>query len=384
MALRGCGRRRKRSLAVIALLASASFLIIAVDANRLDARRLPRDRPSGTGGFALFGESSLPVLQDLNTKSGRDFFGLGDKPAFSVVPMRKRDGDEASCLNLNHAQSPRILGVSAGLLEERRSFTFAQTITPTSRPWSLLETNQAGNVVPAVADEATIVWALGKKVGDTLDCEDESGARFKILLVGSLANSILQGSLIIDEKRFIERFPGESGHRVFLIDAADSDAGAVTDCLGRALRDCGPELVPAARRLNAFNAVQNTYLDTFQALGGLGLLLGSAGLGAVALRNTLERRKEFAILLAAGFKPRTLRRLIVGEHAVLIFLGVAVGAASALVAVLPAVLWPGAELSWRSLGLFLALAPACGLFSAWVAARSALRGRIVEMMRDEG
>ena len=55
--------------------------------------------------------------------------------------------------------------------------------------------------------------------------------------------------------------------------------------VSRALRDRGLELTPAVDRLNAFNAVQNTYLDTFEVLGGLGLLLGSVGLGVVVLRS---------------------------------------------------------------------------------------------------
>ena len=50
--------------------------------------------------------------------------------------------------------------------------------------------------------------------------------------------------------------------------------------LSRAMQDFGLELTSTVQRLNAFNAVQNTYLGTFQVLGGLGLLLGSAGLGA--------------------------------------------------------------------------------------------------------
>ena len=46
----------------------------------------------------------------------------------------------------------------------------------------------------------------------------------------------------------------------------------------------------------------------FQLLGGLGLLLGSVGLGVVVLRNVLERRGELAILRAVGFRRRSLRR----------------------------------------------------------------------------
>ena len=63
---------------------------------------------------------------------------------------------------------------------------------------------------------------------------------------------------------------------------------------------------PTVARRNAFNAVQNTYLGTFQILGGLGLLLGSAGLGIIVLRNVLERRGELGLLLAVGFRPRAL------------------------------------------------------------------------------
>ena len=44
------------------------------------------------------------------------------------------------------------------------------------------------------------------------------------------------------------------------------------------LEDRGMEWVPAAQRLNDFNAVQNTYLSIFSTLGGLGLLLGTVGL----------------------------------------------------------------------------------------------------------
>ena len=118
-------------------------------------------------------------------------------------------------------------------------------------------------------------------------------------MVGAVANSILQGSLIISDTAFTRHFPDDAGWRMFLIDVPPADAAAASPPnLTRALQDRGLELTPAVDRLNAFNAVQNTYLDTFQVLGGLGLLLGSAGLGVVVLRNVLERRGELAVLMA--------------------------------------------------------------------------------------
>src|SRR6266540_3685942 len=408
LGLRGCTRRRLRSLASVALLACGSFLIVAVGANRLDAGRDAMKRLSGTGGFALFGESTLPIVRDLNTKAGREFYGLDEETmrGVSVVPFRVRDGDEASCLNLNRAQKPRLLGVKPELLAERGAFTFATVWKglPADKPWELLrsaelplganptsETRRAGarrsdDAIPAIGDAASIQWALGKKLGDTLDYTDERGQSFKVRLVAGVANSILQGNLIIDEAEFLRRFPGEAGHRMFLIDTPSNDPAAVervSAALSRALQDAGLELTTATRRLAAFNAVQNTYLNTFQVLGGLGLLLGSMGLGVVVLRNVLERRGELGLLQAVGFTRRSIRWLVLSEHGGLLMLGLGVGLTAALAAILPVLLAPGAELHSLILGATLTGVLASGLLWTWCATRLALRGKLLDALRNE-
>jgi len=387
LGLRGCARRSKRSLATVGLLACGSFLVMAIGAFKLDANANAWKRSSGTGGFALLGRSTLPVVQDLNTEAGREFFGLNPKDleGVEVVPLRVRDGDEASCLNLNRAQTPRLLGVNPQLLQNRGAFTFAKLAAEgaTQHPWARLEEKLADGAVPAVGDLNSIVWAMGKKVGDTLSLTDEHGQPFKVRLVGGLANSILQGSLLISEAEFVKRFPSESGYRMFLIDAPSNRVAAVSATLTRALQDVGLELTPAAQRLAAFNAVQNTYLKTFQVLGGLGLLLGSAGLGVVVLRNVLERRGELALLRAVGFRRRTLQWLVLSEHAGLLWLGLGVGLVAALVAILPVLLAPGAEVQYLSLGVTLAAVFVSGLLWTWLATRLALRGELLKALRDE-
>ncbi|HXR08771.1 MAG TPA: FtsX-like permease family protein, partial [Candidatus Acidoferrum sp.] len=389
LGMRGCARRPKRSLATVALLAGGSFLIIALQANKLDARLEGGGPSSGTGGFAFIGESAFPVMQDLNTQAGRDFFGLrqADLAKVEFVQMRVRDGDEASCLNLNRALTPRLLGVNPGLLQARHAFTFSALADKSlaQRPWAALQRRDPSHPdeVPAIGDAASIQWALGKNIGDTLDFTDEHGLPFKVRLVGAVANSILQGSLLIDETQFVKRFPGESGYRMFLVDAPSQDAPAVARVLGRALQDRGLELTPAADRLNAFNAVQNTWLTTFQMLGALGLLLGSAGLGVVVLRNVLERRGELAVLLAVGFRPRALRRLVFCEHGALLALGLLLGIFAAGLAVLPVLLSPGALLSFGPLLAAIALVLASGVLWTWAAARLALRGDLLQSLREE-
>src|SRR5262249_35428484 len=67
LGVRNCARRRKRSLATVSLLACGSFLIASIGVFRLDAVKDAERRTSGTGGFAFLGESTLPIVQDLNS-----------------------------------------------------------------------------------------------------------------------------------------------------------------------------------------------------------------------------------------------------------------------------------------------------------------------------
>jgi ABC-type lipoprotein release transport system permease subunit len=404
LALQGCSRRRGRSVATISLLACGCFLISAIGVFRLDADRDATRRASGTGGFALLGEASVPVLRDLDTAEGRDFYSLPASFATnaSVVSLRVRDGDEASCLNLNRAQTPRLLGVSPAALQSRQAFTFAAVLKGASHAdgWKLLERDFARqkfpdlkpDEIPAIGDAAAIQWALHKSLGDTLDYTDERGQTFKLRLVGAVANSILQGNLLIDEAEFTRRFPSESGYRFFLVDVPSDNLAPevwtkhvadISSTMGRALQNTGLELTPAARRLAQFNAVQNTYLNTFQVLGALGLLLGTAGLAAVVLRNMLERRAELALLLALGFRPAQLPRLVMREHALLLLAGLGIGVLSAAVAVAPALLVPGTQIPWRSLSLTLGLVFLSGLAWTWLAARAAVRGNLLRALRNE-
>lgn len=393
--IRGVGRRRSRSLATCALLGCGSFLVVSIGAHRLDATLDASRRSSGTGGFALIAESTLPVVQDLNTVAGREALSLDEKllQEVQVVPFRLRAGDDASCLNLNRAQNPRILGVDPSLLDRRHAFSFAGVASSHSGVrdlgWKLLETNSgpistnADIAIPAIGDAASIQWALGKKLGDTLTLVDEAGNPFQIRLVAGLANSVLQGNLVISEREFIRRFPSAGGYQFFLVDAPTNQVTAVAAELGKGLKDAGLEVVPTVIRLAQFNGVQNTYLNTFQLLGGLGLLLGSVGLGVVLLRNALERRSEFGLFRALGFRSRGIHGLLILEHVGLLAAGLGVGVGAALLAVVPVILSPTNDLPVRLLVSLLVGVFLVGLMSTWFATWIALRGRLLDSLRVE-
>ncbi|MCJ7580126.1 MAG: ABC transporter permease, partial [Candidatus Aminicenantes bacterium] len=315
--IRNNARKRLRSVTLIGLLACGLFIVFTVGANRLNSLKDAGRRDSGTGGFALYGEISLPILYDLNSSKGRQFYGLerGDSQDIRYVQFRLKEGDDASCLNLNQVTNPPLIGVDPRQLIERGAFTFAEATDDVDpkNPWSVLENNLPGDFVPAVADLSVIVWGLGKSVGDFLDYVDEEGKTFKIKLVGGLANSIFQGKIIVSEEAFIRKYPSISGYRIFLADISLENSERAADDLSWAMQDLGLDIVPASKRLAEFNAVQNTYLSIFLILGSFGLLLGSFGLGIVVWRNINERQGELALLRAVGFSRKSIQSIVLTE-----------------------------------------------------------------------
>ena len=390
LGVRNAARRRGRSVGIIGVLASGVFMVVAVDAFRQRPTAETTRRDTGTGGFALVGESALPIYDDLNTAKGREAFALDEKimEGVRVVPLRVRDGDDASCLNLNKALQPRVLGVKPEDLAG--AFRFAGVLNesdPVSVGWGMLDgagvEGPNDGAVAGIVDANTLQWALKSGLGKTLDYRDERGGSFKVRFVGTVSGSILQGSLVISEKHFVEKFPGNGGYRFFLIDAPREKVAAVREHLSRQLADRGLELTPAGRRLAEFQAVENTYLSIFQALGGLGLLLGSAGLAIVVARNVLERRREFGLLAAVGFRQGQLRALVFAEHRWLIVCGLAVGTASAIVAVWPGLRERAGGFPYVEMALLLGGLTLGCVFWAWVATRVALRGSGVAALRSE-
>ena len=389
LGLRNATRRRGRSLATISLVAFGAFLVVAIGANRRPPVEDAGIRSSGTGGFRLWGQATLPVHHDLLSKDGRKQYALPDdlpQKVTEIVPMRVHEGDDASCLNLNRVQRPRLVGVQPEMLAQRKSFTFAETLGPLAEgenAWMLLAKRDQPDAVPAIGDTATIQWSLGKKVGDEMVYTDGRGREFRLRLVGALAGSILQGSLLISEEAFLERFPSESGYRMLLIDTPPENTKEVSGILSKQLADVGLAITPTADRLAELAAMQNTYLAIFQTLGGLGLLLGSVGLGVVVLRNVLERRGELALARAVGFRTRSLDWLVLAEHWGLLAMGLVCGVVAALVAVAPVIWSAAAAVPYLSLAATLAAVAGSGVLWTWLATRFALRGPLLAALRNE-
>lgn len=81
--------------------------------------------------------------------------------------------------------------MNPAMLAGRGAFAFAGVASglAVTNPWLALASTPDGTgadpgrdpglvEIPAIGDAASIQWALGKKLGDTVDMTDERGARF--------------------------------------------------------------------------------------------------------------------------------------------------------------------------------------------------------------
>lgn len=387
MAARNAGANPGRSLLCVALVSSASFVIVAVAANGFRYGSEVDAKDSAAGGYTLMAESAVPLHRSLSSPETGVELGLSDATReilarSEVLALRVLPGDDVSCLNLYQPQSPRILGVPPQQAE-RGGFRFQRLVEKRDNPWTLLFEEREDGVVPAFGDNESMTWILKLGLGDELVIENERGEPVTLRLVGLLEKSLFQSEILISEASFEHHFPSRSGYSAFLFDPPRDRSEELAEGLEAGLDAYGFDATSTQERLQRFQAVFNTYLATFQTLGGLGLLLGTLGLAAILLRNVMERRGELATLRALGFRRRSLGLLVVAENGLLLAMGVAIGSAAALLAVAPHLVTGNAMVPWGSLAATLLLILAVGMLASVAAVRSALRAPLLAALKGE-
>lgn len=387
LALRNNSRRRGRSMAAIIMLACGVFMVVAVGANRKDHGVGAEKASSGTGGFSLYAESSVPVIKDLNSESGRDNWGLDPEllEGTEFINLKVRKGDDASCLNLNRTQEPQVLGVSTNALIEREAFSFRglKENKYKEQPWKILEQDSGKNIVPAVGDYPTVYWGLGKNIGDSLVYQNRKGQKIELLIVGMINSSILQGSLLISGKAMSKYFPEVEGYNAWLIDTPPGRKEDVSEHLTRRLADSGFSVETTVKRLELFGRMEDTYLSIFLILGGLGLILGCIGLGLIVARNLLERQGEIAMMRAVGFSKSSIIKLVCLEHVYLLIAGITAGFICALVSVMPSIRSAGEQLPFGLIMFMMLMIAVSGFAWVVISTRITLQGNILTPLRNE-
>ena len=364
-AIKNAARQPGRSSTCVTTVSLACCIIVAVGANR-------HDDPPETE-YAFVAESALPLHHSLNTPDGRFELGFSEKDsdllnASEVLPFRVLPGEDISCLNLYQPQKPQVLGASGTML-----------IRP---PWNRLELGSLGEgKIPAIGDDNSLRWILHHNPDDDFIIQDELGKPLSLDLE-TVENSLFQSQLIISESDFMKYFPSQSGYQFFLIKTPPDLREETAEILEKTLGDYGFDLTSASTRLASYRSVENTYISTFQSLGGLGVLLGTFGLALVIFRNIIERRSELATLRAFGFRRQLLSGMLFLESCFLLTVGMLIGVVAGFVAILASQGYLP-SFPWFSLTITLLLILGFGIIANAVAVAVALRSPLLATLKSE-
>ncbi|MCX6302913.1 MAG: ABC transporter permease [Bacteroidia bacterium] len=370
----------------VIFIAAGIFAVIITGANRQTINKEMLLPSGGTGGYLLWAESAVPVRENLNSIEGRKDFGLDETELKDLifVQAKKLFGDDASCLNLNHVTAPSVLGIDPEEFIAKGSFSFASRIKglENKNPWDLLNETPDDNTIYGIADQTVLEWGLKIKVGDTLVYRAENGQILNIVIGAGLKSSVFQGYLLVGSENFSEYFPSVSGNSIFLADGDPGLSDYYAGILSERLSGYGISAEPASRKLASFFVVVNTYLSVFMVLGILGMVLGVAGLGFILIRNFNQRKKEFALMMATGYTTKQIRKLLLKDQSLILFLGVFTGTVSGLIATLPS-LNSGSEMPWKIITAMILMIIAVGLSTILLSIRTVRSSSLIIQLRRE-
>jgi putative ABC transport system permease protein len=367
-------------------IAAGIFAVFITLVNRKDFDEDLLKNSSGTGGYLLWFESNIPVSEELNTLKGRTSLGLDDDSLSSMrfTQIKRLQGNDASCLNLNHITAPPLMGVDPGDFIKRKSFSFAKHLkqSESENPWEYLKIEVTNSTIYGIADQTVLEWGLKISVGDTLIMRAESGQRLNIIIAAGLQSSVFQGYVIIGKENFAKYFPSVSGNSVMLVSGNPELTEKYKIALNERLSNNGIYIEKTSERLASFYEVTNTYLSVFGVFGALGMITGIAGMGFVLLRNFNSRRREFALMLATGYSFRQIRRIIINEQVVILLAGVSSGIISAIVATFPS-LSDSHSIPWLFLSGMVVTITLTGLMAIILSVRSISGDSLITALKKD-
>ena len=345
-----------------------------------------------SGGYTLVGFSTTPI-PDL---PGRVANNSSLASAFSaVVPL------VSGAVNVNvtgYAMNPYADSLFAAPANAAPSsnfystnrFHFFATLNGMSEAqvWAALQTDPTAAVVDQNYDPAPGAIGGGPSAphplvqpGDSIKLSRPgSTAQTSVKVIGVLSESIITGVWInphtaasagaVNETAYFFTVRSGVSHSL-----ADTEAKTAFFSAGLVLFDIGQLLATAI-------AGEEGVITLLEIFVGLGLAVGIAAMGIVALRAVVERRREIGMLRAQGFTQGMVLKSFVLEYSFITVLGLAIGTFLGVLIVYNLALSPNAAASgistfsipWVNIGIVLMTA--YGLAMAAIAGPSLRASRV--------
>jgi putative ABC transport system permease protein len=215
-------------------------------------------------------------------------------------------------------------------------------------------------------------------VGSTFTALDPAtGAPHELTVVGVGNNDWLGTGVLVGQPLAADLTAGtETGVRSYVEVADHADPTAVAASLNRTYLAAGADATPIATLVDETMGQLRGLLAMLQGYLGLGLLIGTAGLGVVMVRAVRERRQGIAMLRAMGASSQLVRTAMLVEAGLIVVQGTVIGMLLGLATSrqLLGVLDQDLTLTvpWVGLAVIVAVPLAASLAAtAWPAARAA-------------
>ena len=387
LGLRGLSFRPGRSVLCIALVAAATFVIVAVGAFRHEGAADVAARDGAGGGYRLLAWSLSPLHHDLGSIEGQEALGLqpGDLDGVGIARFRARRGDDASCLNLYAPREPTVLAATPSFVRERR-FSFqsslAQTDEERANPWLLLErAREPGGAIPVVADAGTLAYALHRKLGDEMPL---GATGIRVRFVAALRTGPPAGparrwaSDTSSRPSRPRRATGSSsstspGKRPTRCPPASSRASPTSASTSERPRRACATSTASRTRTSRRSRPWALSASSWAARGSRPSWCATPSSSAASSRSCGR----------SAIAPRHLARMALVQNGALVGLGFLAGAVPALLAVLPTLLDRRGTVPLSLVAILLLALAATSLLVSWVAVAFVRRLPLIASLRSE-
>jgi putative ABC transport system permease protein len=282
----------------------------------------------------------------------------------------------------DHLEAPRawtVTGFDAALLERGVPPALASRDTAYPSDAAVYKAALDDPTLAVVPDDFLAgVGATAVGVGSTIAALDPvTGAPHELTVVGVGGNDWLGTGVLVGQPLAAKLTAGaETGVRRYVEVADRADPATVAASLNRTYLSAGADATPIPTLVDATMGQLRGLMTMLQGYLGLGLLIGTAGLGVVMVRAVRERRQSIAMLRAMGASSRLVRTAMLVEAGLIVVQGSVIGVLLGLATTRQLLGVVDQDLaltvSWVGLGVIVAVPLAASLAAtAWPAARAA-------------
>jgi ABC-type lipoprotein release transport system permease subunit len=328
LGLRSLRRRPRRALALITTFAVVAFSVIGISwAGEMEIRTAGDFKSEQTGGYDVLAETWVQVGTDLKDDPDAP---PGD---WKVTPVKVVGHQGGTCSNLNARFPPRVMGVPDEFLGNVTVGFRSSDVGGDRSTWLSLDELTSEGRVPVVVDYNTLVWIYGGELGEVYEVSGDRGRVHELEVVGVMENSIFAGSFVTGLSMVERVYPDSSAYTYFLFEAGSAEPEELVSDLEVAFADLGLDARTTVDQIKENLGYELSFLRLFQAYLALGLVVGAVGLGAIAIRQVGERRREIGSMGALGWPRLKMGGTFLAEELWIAVAGLVAGLLGAAVSV---------------------------------------------------